>query len=81
MIEQMGQFKQVADGLWLMAHSRWQRKEMTTAPLPMAISHPRVYPICCLLSDDWRPDYTQPVGLGNPAILHAPLAGPLGKSS
>ncbi len=26
-------------------------------------------------------DHTQPVGLGNPAILHAPLAGPLGKSS
>ena len=25
--------------------------------------------------------HTQPVGLGNPAILHAPLAGPLGNSS
>lgn len=25
--------------------------------------------------------YTQPVGLGNPAILHAPFPGPEGKSS
>jgi hypothetical protein len=25
-MEQMGQFKQVADGLWLLAHSRWQRE-------------------------------------------------------
>lgn len=27
------------------------------------------------------PDYTQPVGLGRPAILQAPLPGPEGKSS
>ena len=28
-----------------------------------------------------RLDYTQPVGLGRPAILQAPLPGPEGKSS
>lgn len=34
------------------------------------------------LSSKCRPWlYTHPVGLGNPAILQAPLAGPLGKSS
>jgi len=31
--------------------------------------------------DKRRPDQTQPVGFGNPAILQAPLPGPEGNSS
>ena len=34
-----------------------------------------------LFSKMLRLDYTQPVGLGRPAILQAPLPGPEGKSS
>jgi len=34
----------------------------------------KCYMTCCVT-------YTQPVGLGNPAILHAPLPGPLGNNS
>ena len=33
------------------------------------------------LTCNWSLNQTQPVGLGRPAILHAPLPGPEGKSS
>ena len=38
-----------------------------------ASRHPRRTPV--------RVDYTHPVGLGRPATLQAPFAGPLGNSS